>query len=330
MATGFQFPDEAESGSFGKGNEEEERFVPDKNAVKIGLDKEDEVEVEIVDDVPEKDRGRKPLDTPVGDPTDEELEQYGEKVRDRIKSLTHARHDERRAKEQLARERDEAFRAAQNLLAENNALKQRVNVSSQNMAQNGKAGADAALAVAKQKFKEAQETFDSDKIADAQVELMRAVQLSEQWKNFRPQPLQETQIPVQQRSTAPQPVAPDEKSLRCQARNQWFGAQGFEEVTSYSLGLHQKLVNKGVDPTSDDYFKAIDDNLRSKFPEVFRGQQSTENKRPSTVVASASRSSAGGVTKIRLTQTQIALAKRMGLTPKQYAVEVAKLEARNG
>ena len=129
------------------------------------------------------------------------------------------------------------------------------------------------------------------------------------------------------------PVQPDEKSLRWQAQNQWFGQPGFEEYTSYALGLHQKLVTGGVDPRSDDYFDQINGRMKSKFPELFGGNEDKPKtgevqKKPTTVVAPATRTTSAG--KIRLTQTQVALAKKLGLTPQQYAAQVAKLENQNG
>ena len=144
-------------------------------------------------------------------------------------------------------------------------------------------------------------------------------------KNFRPAPLQQHESPVQQQVSAPQPVQPDEKTLRWQAKNQWFGANGYEEVTSYALGLHQKLVNSGVDPRSDEYFQTIDTRLHKTFPDIFGGSAS---KKPAAVVAPATRSSGKKV--VQLTSTQLALAKKFGLTPQQYAAQVSKLENANG
>jgi hypothetical protein len=127
-----------------------------------------------------------------------------------------------------------------------------------------------------------------------------------------------------------------EKALRWQAKNQWYGQPGFEEYTSYALGLHHKLVNSGVDPRTDQYFEQINARMHKTFPELFGGNGDNDHsrngqessKRPSTVVAPASRSS--GTKKIQLTPRQIALAKKYGLTPQQYAAEVAKLEVSNG
>ena len=165
-----------------------------------------------------------------------------------------------------------------------------------------------------------------EKLFEAKIKLQNA-------QNFRPPPLQEERFDVQPRQQQPQAVQPDEKTLRWQAKNQWFGSDGFEEVTSFALGLHQKLVNSGVDPRSDEYFSQIDTRVKSKFPEVFGEYEEPARNRdaprkPAAVAAPATRSS--GVKKVQLTTTQLALAKKYGLTPQQYAAEVAKLERNNG
>ena len=310
----------------------EEFKFPDE--VPVGAaDAESEVEIEVVDDTPEKDRGRKPLDREVADPTDEEIESYSDKVQARIKELTHARHDERRQKEAVAREKAELERLAQHLISENNALKRNVNQGQEVLVNSARKEAETELDSARRRLKEAQEAFDTDAIIAAQEALAEAKWKVEEAKRFRPQPLQETQYQVQQQPSPQTQVQPDEKSLRWQAKNQWFGQPGFEEYTSYALGLHQKLVNGGIDPRSDEYFDQIDGRLKNQFPEIFGGSEarsksSDAQKRPTTVVASAARTTGTG--KIRLTQTQVALAKKYGLTPQQYALEVAKLERQNG
>jgi hypothetical protein len=301
---------------------------PDEVAVTSEADTE--VEVEIVDDTPEKDRGRKPLDREVTDPTDEEIESYSDKVQSRIKELTHARHDERRQKEAVAREKAELERLAQHLINENNALKRNVNQGQEVIISSARKEAETKLDAARRRLKEAQEAFDTDGIVAAQEALAEATWEVQEAKKFRAQPLQETQYQVQPQPSPQTQVQPDEKSLRWQAKNQWFGQPGFEEYTSYALGLHQKLVNGGIDPRSDDYFDQIDGRMKNQFPEIFGGnvKSGDTQKRPTTVVASAARTTSGG--KIRLTQTQVALAKKYGLTPQQYAMEVAKLERQNG
>jgi hypothetical protein len=248
--------------------------------------------------------------------------------------LTHARHDERRAKETLFREKQDLERLAQHYVDENKKLKQYVNSGTEQYGAMAKTAAQAALDKARREYKVAQEAFDSDAILAAQEALFEAKMKLQQAENFRPAPLQTEETEVQPRQSAPQQVQPDEKTLRWQAKNQWFGSDGFEEVTSFALGLHQKLVNSGVDPRNDDYFEQIDARVKSKFPEVFGGNEDkprsvdTSSRKPSAVVAPATRST--GIRKVQLTPSQAALIKKYNLDPKKYVAEVLKLENQNG
>ena len=292
---------------------------------------EEEIEIEIVDDTPERDKGKQPLNKEVADPTDDEIANYSQNVQARIKELTHARHDERRKAEAALREKQELERLTHQLLEENNSLKKNVNTGREIIVSSAREKAEADLVLARKQYKEAQEAYDTDAIIAAQEALAEAKWRIENLKNYRAPSLQETQTPVQSQPRQTQTVQPDEKSLRWQARNQWFGSNGFEEVTSYALGLHQKLVNTGVDPRSDEYYEQIDSRVRSKFPEVFgepEQKSAPAAKRPSTVVAPASRST--GVKKVQLTPTQAALVKKFNLDPKKYYLEQQKLEAQNG
>jgi len=317
MATAFKFPDED--------NESDKEVV-------ISQQDDGDIEIEVIDDTPERDKGRKPLNREVADPTDDEIENYTKGAQERIKELTHARHDERRAKEALQREKQELERLAQHMQNENTKLKQYVDNGTQQYGEMAKNAAEAELDKARRDYKIAQEAFDTDGIIAAQEALTDAKMKVTAAKNFRPAPLQQEDIAVQTRQPAQPQVQPDEKTLRWQAKNQWFGAEGFEDVSSFALGLHQNLVNNGVDPRSDEYFERIDARMKSKFPEVFGETEDkprvSDTKRPASVVASAARSS--GTKKIQLTTTQVALAKKYGLTPQQYAAEVAKLERQNG
>jgi hypothetical protein len=315
MKDEFKFPDEIET-----------KKTAD---VEFEIEGDGEVDIEIEDDTPIQDRGRKPLDKVVEDPTDDEIESYSDKVKSRIKELTHARHDERRVKEATLREKQELERLAQQLIEENKRLKQNVYTGQEAIIEGAKSKAESELAMARRTLKEAQEAFDTDAIIAAQEAVMDAKIRMEQTKNYRPTPLQEDNFDVQPQQTQPEKVEPDEKTLRWQAKNQWFGSQGFEEYTSYALGLHQKLVTNGVDPRSAEYFEQIDARMKSTFPDLFgrsedKPRSGEAQKRPTTVVASVSRSTSAG--KIKLTTTQVALAKKLGLTPQQYAAQVAKLE----
>jgi hypothetical protein len=153
-------------------------------------------------------------------------------------------------------------------------------------------------------------------------------------RNFKPTPLQVEETDVQTQQTQVPRQELDDKTVRWQAKNQWFGSPGYEEVTSFALGLHQKLVNSGVDPRSDDYFERIDARMKSTFPEVFGGADDkprsggTSVRKPASVVAPASRST--GKRRVELSPTQAALVKKFKLDPQKYAMEVLKLENQNG
>jgi len=318
MPEAYKFPDEIE----------------DEKKNQAAQVDEQEVEIEIVDDTPPNDRFRPALDKEVEDPTDEEIDSYGKKVQERLKELTHARHDERRAKEALLREKQELERVAQHMAEENKRLKQYVNNGTEQYGAMAKTAAEAELDKARREYKAAQEAFDTDAIIAAQEALFEAKIKLQNAQNFRPPALQDEKFDVQPRQQAPEPVRADEKTLRWQAKNQWFGTDGFEEVTSFALGLHQKLVNNGVDPRSDDYFEQIDARVKSTFPEVFGGNEGrsksvdTSSRKPAAVVAPATRST--GTRKIQLTPTQAALIKKYNLDPKKYVAEVLKLENSNG
>lgn len=315
----YEFPDELE----------EKQQVTDESSE----DTSDELEVEIVDDTPEKDRGRKPLDREVPDPTDEEIESYTGNVQKRIKELTHARHDERRAKEALLREKQELERLAQHMVEENKKLREYVSTGSEQYAVSLKQVADSEVDKARRALKEANEAYDTDAIIAAQEALLEAKLKLKAAENFKPPSLQVDKDEVQTTQSVPRQQEVDEKTLRWQAQNQWFGAPGHEEMTSFALGLHQKLVNSGVDPRSDEYFERINARMKSTFREFFgetedKPKSGDVSRKPSTVVAPATRST--GARKVQLTPTQVALAKKFGLTPQQYAVELAKMEKSNG
>lgn len=315
----FEFPDELEEKQQVTGESSDDTL--------------NELEVEIVDDTPEKDRGRKPLDREVPDPTDEEIESYTGNVQKRIKELTHARHDERRAKEALLREKQELERLAQHMVEENRKLKEFVNTGSEQYAVSLKQVADSEVDKARRALKEANESYDTDAIIAAQEALLEAKLKLKAAENFKPAPLQVDEYQVQTNQNVSAPAEVDDKTLRWQAKNQWFGAPGYEDMTSFALGLHQKLVNSGVDPRSDEYFEQINARMKSTFREFFgetedKPKSGDVSRKPSTVVAPATRST--GARKVQLTPTQVALAKKFGLTPQQYAVELAKMEKSNG
>ena len=280
-----------------------------------------EVEVEVVDDTPKADRNRKASEPPE-DVTDDELEDYSDKVRKRIQHFSKGYHDERRAKEEAHRQSQELERVTQQLMEENKKLKGNVNKNQAALLDQAKKNASIESENAKRAYKEAYESGDSDAVLDAQDKLTNAKLKSERLANFKLPPLQETETPVPKEVEQLAPaVKVDERAADWQKTNSWFGDD--DEMTSLALGLHTKLVKQGVSPQSDEYYESIDTRMRQVFPDNF---EDAEPKRKTSVVAPATRSTAPK--KVTLTRTQVQLAKRLGLTPQQYAKQVA-LDMRN-
>lgn len=297
---------------------------------------EDDVDVEIIDDTPARDRNARALDRPVADPTDDELADYGERARKRIGELTHARHDERRRAEAAARERDEAIRVSQALLRRNQEYENIIKNGSEQYSKVSTEAAEAAVKEAKAKLRAAKEAFDIDAEVEAQAELNTAQARVAEAKNFRAPTSQERENDVKMQPTTESEAASplDPKTKAWMARNKWFNAPGNDDVTSFALGLHKKLVESGYDTRSDEYFEQIDARVKAKFPEVLdpdeendRGRSDPPARRSSSVVASASRTPA--TKKITLTASQVAIARSLGVTPQQYAAQLIK-EAKNG
>jgi hypothetical protein len=294
-------------------------FPDEKEALKA----EPEPEIEIVDDTPEADRYRTPMTSTPVDPTDEELATYSDSVKSRFKHFTKGYHDERRAKEAAVREKEEALRIAKSVFEENQRLKGSVNQNQSALLEQAKRVVGGEIEEAKRQYKEAYEAGDSDKLLEAQEALTNAKIRADKVNNFRPTPLQVEETPVQIEQPFKQAAPVDDKLLAWQDKNQWFGKN--KRMTSYALGLHEELVEQGIQIGSADYYKYIDADIQERFPDQVGAGESADAKsqRPKTnVVSPATRSTAPR--KIVLTTTQVNLAKRLGLTNEQYAREVAK------
>jgi len=298
---------------------------------------EPEFEIEEEDDTPPQDRNRDPLPKDIVDELENDnLEDYSAKVKARLAQMKKVWHDERRAKEAADRERQEAVAIAQRIIDENKRLKQTLSYGEEDYLKTLKEKYETDLAVAKRDYKEAYDLGDTDKIIEAQTrlndvqfKLSSAAGLKPQYKIDNT--LQTPQNSGQLAQNSIQVQKPDSRALEWQSKNTWFGQD--EEMTSLALGLHEKLVRSGVNPTSEDYYRRIDETMQKRFPEYFgESDDSLEDKpaqrKPSTVVAPATRSTAPK--KVRLTKTQLALAKKFKLTPEQYARELLKTENANG
>ena len=308
------------------GFEKVEYKFPDEREPEKSATDDNEIEIEVIDDTPDLDKNREPLNEPVNEVTDDELTKYDEGVQKRIKKITHGYHDERRAKEAALREREEALKFAQQILEENKNLKKNLGDHATLLVGTAKQNAEMALEQARKKYKEAYESFDPDQIVAAQEELTQAKMRLDKVANFTPPALQEREIPVNMQPQSAPDNEPDSRALAWRKQNQWFGPN--RPMTAFTLGLHEQLVEEGFDPTSDEYYERIDSTLRSKFPESFSGEQVKSKRTSSNVVAPASRSVAPK--KITLTQTQVALAKKLRIPLEAYARKVAEGMTQNG
>ena len=308
---------------------EDFKFPDEKEEVSAAAD---DFEIEIEDDTPAEDRDRQPLPKDIVDELeDDELEEYSEGVKTRLKQMKKVWHDERREKEQALREQQEAIAYAQRMMEENRSLKGKLSVGEQTFVSTYKGAAEMEYDNAKRDYKEAYDMGDADRLLDAQEKLNQAQFKLQKVNDYVPS-RQEEEVDVQPATnTVPRP---DQRAIAWQERNEWFGKD--EEMTSLALGLHQKLVAQyGTSyPSTDEYWKKVDDTMKRRFPEHFGDKeeeaapQKTQRSKPASVVASADRSTPSK--KVRLKQSQVLIAKKLGLTPEQYVREMMKLEASNG
>jgi hypothetical protein len=307
--TEFTFPDEAEEKQSGGGSGSAQP----------------ESEVEVIDDTPEQDRGRKPMEEAPKDVTDEELSKYDESVRKRIQHFTKGYHEERRAKEAALREREEAVKLTQQIIEENKKLKGSLHQGQSALLEQAKKVVANEMEQAKRKFKEAYESGDAEALTAAQEEMTAVKMKAERVNNFRPAPVQDDEKRVQIPTAEPVRPKLDAKTQEWTEKNTWFGND--DEMTSFALGFHNKLVKSGITPSSPEYYERIDARMKQVFPDAFESgetevsEDATPSPKKSNVVAPATRSTAPK--KIVLTKTQVQLAKRLGLTNEQYARAVA-------
>ena len=313
----FKFPDEQEQGL----------------SVKMGKsDDDDDFEIEIEDDTPPEDRGREPLPVSLKEELEkDDLEVYDDEVKQKLKQMRKVYHDERREKEAALREQQEAVALAQKYMGENQRMRHMLDTGGREYAQTLQTAANLQLESARRAYKEAYDSGDADSVIAAQEKLHEASMRMRQAENFKMPPLQQENYVVQNAPQTQQP-APNPKLQQWLDRNIWYGQD--DEMTAAALGLHEKLKKSGdVAVGSEEYYAILDKTIRRRFPEQFEEEQGSQARtetrtRPSTVVAPAVRSTSPK--RIKLKASQVALARKLGLTPEQYAHEQRKLEAQNG
>jgi hypothetical protein len=287
-----------------------------------------EIEIEIDDDAPKEDRGRQPLPQSLVEELEkDELDSYDDNVKTKLKQMRKVWHDERREKETALREQQEAINFAQNLLQENKRIKNILSIGEKEYVTAIQHSAESELKNAKRAYKEAFESGDSEQVVETQQVLQQANLKAMQAQNFRMPPLQDNETSVQTEQRQIQTPNPDAKAVSWQKQNSWFGQD--RSMTAFALGLHEDLRFNGVEVGSEKYYNELDKTIRQRFPEKFEDQDRPSTRtRSSTVVAPAVRSTAP--IKVRLKQSQVNLARKLGLTTEQYVKAQLELEARNG
>ena len=315
----FEFPHETEEKNPRAGG----KVVETEEPIEV---KDEKPEIEVVDDTPEKDRNRKPMEEAPKEMAEDELAKYDEGVRKRIQHFTKGYHEERRAKEAAERLREEAVKFAQQLAEENKKLKGSLSQGQAALIEQAKKVVANELEQAKRKYKEAYESGDGDALVEAQEELTAVKMKAERVNNFKPAPQKEEEVVLPESITRkPDPVPTvDEKAIEWQSNNKWFGQD--RRMTSYALALHEELTQEErLDPSSDDYYKRIDAEMRQRFPDKFESEKPVDAPTPpktSNVVAPATRGTAPK--KVVLTKSQVDLAKRLGVPLELYARKVAE------
>ena len=308
---------------------------------------EEKLEIEIEDDTPPEDRGRKPMKEPVEEVTDEELASYDEKVQKRIKKFTRGYHDERRAKEQALREREATETYAKQILEENKRLQQQLSTGSEAYIEQSKSSAQIELDAAKEKYKKAYEAADPDAIVQAQEAIARATLRIDRAESMKPikNEEREFQPPAREADEAPRVSPRTQKWVK--RNSDWWGVD--EEMTMAAMGIDKKLQREyGADYVgTEEYFQTIDKTMRKRFPEHFESDQSDEDDEPppkkrtsepvdeddydpprratriTSPVAPATRSTPPN--RIRLKASEAAQARRLGVPIEEYAKQVALL-----
>jgi|TARA_R110000744_G_scaffold72606_1_gene145652 hypothetical protein len=291
----------------------------------------DEFEIEIEDDTPEADRGkpRRAEGVKPDIPEDDELEGYSESVKKRISKLKYEFHEERRGRETAERLREEAVKYATSTKTEMDGMRKRLTEGQGAVVSQAKARVETQLESAKANYKKAYEAGDADAMLDAQTSLNDLQGEMYRLSSYRAPPEPETRPAPAATAPSQQVAKPPKEALDWAEANPWF--QTDTEMTGYAFGVHERLVKSGVDPNSESYYTELDASMRKRFSEKFDEPEvevRTQARTAGSVVAPTTRSSKKP-SKIVLTKSAVALAKRLGLTPQEYAAQIMK-DMKNG
>ena len=315
----------------------EEFKFPDEEQTQAQI-LEDVIEVEVIDDTPEEDRKNfKPMPKEIVDEIDaDDLEAYSGEAKTRLMQMKKVYNDERRRADVAEKEQKDAIALAKSILEENKKLKGKLSAGEKDLVTNVKQNLSYELEKAKQEYKDAYDSGDSDRLVEAQEKLTEVQFKSKEIDRFKPEfsedalQTQESDVQIQN-----QPQQLDSKTQSWLDKNQWYGKD--EDMSYLAHGVHRRLEREGVPIGSDHYWATIDDEVRRRFPEKFGGgeelkhssdaelKHSAKTSKPATVVAPATRSTSPK--RVTLTLREQALAKKLNLTNEQYARAKTEMES---
>lgn len=253
----------------------------------------------------------------------DEIEEYSESVQKRINKLTYKiREAERREKA--------AIEYAQNVQSELNSTKEKLSLQDKNLYDEYNARVSSELTAAENKLKQAYEMNDSEAIIDAQKTLATLAVEQESLNRVKPtkdETEQEVKVEsVENTETINIPSAeetpePDPKAVAWADKNEWFGKD--VAMTSTAFAFHNQLIrDEGFDPTSDEYYAELDKRIVDAFPHKFDGNAPQKNVQDVVAVSSKGARSTRKARTVRLTPSQLSIAKRLGVSPEEYAKHV--------
>ena len=258
------------------------------------------------------------------DDNKKEIEEYSESVQRRIAKLT-------KKMREAERQKEEALRYAQAVKYEKDTMDKKFSALETVSVNDREMKIKAAMEAAKSRLRMAREANDieaevevSNEISKLGYEEARLQEIKSQSISLnKEKPVQQqfVQQPVNQNPAIPQDIPTDEKAESWASKNRWFGTD--KAMTYTAFDLHKQIVDEeGYDPKSDEYYAEIDRRIRLEFPHKFGTKENTESTRPVQTVASSKRSTKQSRTTVRLTPSQVAIAKKLGVPLEEYAKQL--------
>ena len=288
--------------------------MPAETKIDVGDTEENSVDVNVSPEEKEDEPQEVEAVAETETANEDELDEYSSGVKSRINELTKRFREEERQKQS-------AIEYAENMQRENADLKNRMEALDKNYLEQFESRVSSELETAKRVLKEAHETGDIDKLVEAQEALAELTLQKTTAKSSKEAPVAAEREEQPAPQAAPQPApqqAVDPKAEKWAKENEWFGQ---DEVMTYAaFGIHRRMVeDEGFDPSSDEYYAEIDTRLRNEFPNKFDSKpKSNGGRKVASAESSASRKKSGRKT-VRLTPSQVAIAKRLNVPLEEYA-----------